>query len=63
LPVDRIEAAQEHDEVAAELGGAGIDDQLMSGAVESADRRPLAGLPPPESIRLRRRKRVLVAGA
>ena len=27
------------------FGGAGIDDQLVSGAVESADHRPLLGLP------------------
>src|ERR1700694_1243939 len=31
-PVDRVEAAEEGDEVATELGGAGIDDQLTSGA-------------------------------
>jgi hypothetical protein len=44
-PVDRIEATEEGDEVAAELGGAGIYDQLMSGAVERADDRPLLGPP------------------
>ena len=44
-PVDRVEAAEEGDEVAAALGGAGIDDQLVSGAVEGADHRPLLGLP------------------
>jgi hypothetical protein len=43
--IDRVEAAEEGDEVAAALGGAGIDDQLMSGAVESANHRPLLGLP------------------
>ena len=44
-PVDRVEAAEEGDEVAAALGGAGVDDQLMSGAIERADHRPLLGLP------------------
>jgi hypothetical protein len=44
-PVDRVEAADEGDEVATALGGAGIDDQLMSGAVERTDDRPLLGLP------------------
>src|SRR6202795_1486644 len=31
-PVDRVEAAEEGDEVAAELGGAGAGDQLAGGA-------------------------------
>ena len=44
-PVDRVEAAEEGDKVAAALGGAGARDQLVSGAVESADHCPLAGLP------------------
>src|ERR1700674_4386006 len=35
-PVDRVEAAKEGDKVAAALGGARVDDQLMSGEVESA---------------------------
>ena len=43
--IDRVEAAEEGDEVAAALGGAGIDDQLMRGAGERADHRPLLGLP------------------
>ena len=43
--MDRVEAAEEGDEVAADFGGAGIDDQLVSGAVESADHRPLFRLP------------------
>src|SRR5712691_40594 len=43
--IDRVEAAEEGDKVAAALGGAGIDDQLMSGAIERADHRPLLGLP------------------
>ncbi len=44
-PVARIEAAEESAEIAAALGGAGIDDQLAGGAVKGADHRPLAGLP------------------
>ena len=44
-PVDRVEAAEEGDEVTTALGGAGIDDQLASGAVQSANHRPLLGLP------------------
>src|ERR1700675_322953 len=44
-PVDRVEAAEDGDKVAAALGGAGARDQLVSGAVESADHRPLLGLP------------------
>jgi len=44
-PVDRVEAAEEGDEIATALGGAGADDQLMSGAIEGADYRPLLGLP------------------
>ena len=44
-PVDRVEAAEEGDEIAAALGGAGIDDQLAGGAIKSADHRPLARLP------------------
>ena len=44
-PVDRVEAAEEGDEVTTALGGAGARDQLVSGPVESADDRPLLGLP------------------
>ena len=44
-PVARIEAAEESAEIAAALGGAGINDQLAGSAVEGADHRPLAGLP------------------
>src|SRR6266851_2483391 len=44
-PVDRVEAVQDGDEVAAVLGRAGADDQLVGGAVEDADHRPLTGLP------------------
>ena len=43
-PVDRVEAAEGGDEVAAALGRAGIDDQLAGGEIEKADHRPLARL-------------------
>ena len=43
-PVNRVEASQKGDEVAAALGGASADDQLVFGEVESADHRPLARL-------------------
>src|SRR5437764_4793843 len=39
-PVDRIEAAQKIDEIAAALGGAGADGQLAGGKVEGANDRP-----------------------
>jgi hypothetical protein len=44
-PVARIKAAEEGDEIAAALGGAGIDDQLAGGTIKGADNRPLPGLP------------------
>src|ERR1700686_2497814 len=44
-PVDRVEAAEEGDEIATALGSAGADDQLMSGVIEGADYPPLLGLP------------------
>src|SRR5260370_3617741 len=45
LPVARGKGAEEGDEIAAALGGAGIDDQLAGGAIKGADHRPLARLP------------------
>lgn len=36
-----IEAAQQHDEVAASLGRAGVDDQPAGGEIEDAEHRPL----------------------
>ena len=44
-PVDRVEAAQEADEVAAVLGRAGTDDQLARGEIEGTDHGSFAGLP------------------
>src|ERR1700681_2194032 len=44
--VDRVEAAEKGDKVAAALGGAGARDQLVSGAVERGDPRPLLALAP-----------------
>src|SRR3954467_1560778 len=43
-PVDRIEAAQKIDEIAAALGGAGADGQLVGGKVEGANDRPFLRL-------------------
>jgi hypothetical protein len=54
-PIDRIEAAQEGDEVAAALGGAGADDQLVGGNIERPDHRSL--------LRLSRRLNAQVAVA
>ena len=44
-PVDRVEATQEVDEVAAALGRAGTDDQLARGEIEGTDHCSFAGLP------------------
>jgi hypothetical protein len=44
-PVNRIEAAQKIDEIAAALGGAGADGQLVGGKVEGANDRPFLRLP------------------
>src|SRR5947207_9397266 len=43
-PVDRIEAAQKIDEIAAALGVAGADGQLVGGKVEGANDRPFLRL-------------------
>jgi len=44
-PVDRIEAAQKIDEIAAALGGAGADGQLVGGKVEGANDRSFFAWP------------------
>jgi hypothetical protein len=43
--VKDIQPLQEIDEVAAALGGTGIDDQPAGGAIEDTEQRPLARLP------------------
>jgi hypothetical protein len=44
-PIARFKTTEEGDEIAAALGGAGVDDQLAGGAIKGADHRPLLGLP------------------
>lgn len=44
-PIDGIEAAQQRNEVAAALGGAGVDDQPAGGDIEDAEHRSFVRLP------------------
>lgn len=43
-PIERIEALQQGDEIAAALGAAGVNDQLAGGMIESAEERKLVRL-------------------